>query len=61
MIREKRKDLESPLVGAVGGGLGVELVDGDLDVPQEQTHSGRVSGDVQDLAVLQTDVQHPDR
>ena len=57
-IRKKREDLEFPLVGAVGGGLAVELVDGDLDLPQEQTHSAGVGGDVQDLTVLHTDVNH---
>ena len=56
MIGKKRADLELPLVGAVGGGLAVELVDGDLDLPQQQTHSAGVGGDVQDLTVL--DVQH---
>ena len=41
--------LEFLLVGVVGGGLGLQLVYGYLDPPQQQTHLGGICIDVKDL------------
>ena len=47
--------LEVLLVGPVGGGLGLQLVYGDLDLIQQQAQLGPICLDVQDLTVLMTD------
>lgn len=38
--------LEFLLVGGVGRGLGLQLINGNLDLPQQQTHLGGICIDV---------------